>query len=95
MAARATDDGSIMAVRHISWPIHGVQFHPESVLTGSGHQLLWNFLVLSGVVDGPMPAVPNPAPLARGHHAVGSLDRYRADAVFPDVEAPSSTVLHW
>ena len=90
-----TRDGLVMAMSHREHSAVGVQFHPESVLTGSGHQLLWNFLVLSGVVDGPMPAVPNPAPLARGHHAVGSLDRYRADAVFPDVEAPSSTVLHW
>ena len=90
-----TRDGLVMAMSHREHPAVGVQFHPESVLPGSGHQLLWNFLVLSGVVDGPMPAVPNPAPLARGHHAVGSLDRYRADAGFPDVEAPSSTVLHW
>ena len=90
-----TRDGLVMAMSHREHPAVGVQFHPESVLTGSGHQLLWNFLVLSGVVDGPMPAVPNPAPLARGHHAVGSLGRYRADAVFPDVAAPSSTVLHW
>ena len=90
-----TRDGLVMAMSHREHPAVGVQFHPESVLTGSGHQLLWNFLVLSGVVDGPMPAVPNPAPLARGHHAVGSVDRYRADVVFPDVEAPSSTVLHW
>jgi anthranilate synthase component 2 len=39
-----TDDGEIMGVRHRSLPIEGVQFHPESILTEHGHELLNNFL---------------------------------------------------
>lgn len=41
-----TEDGVVMAVRHRSNPIHGVQFHPEAILTEGGHQLLENFLTL-------------------------------------------------
>ena len=43
-----TDSGVVMAVCHKSLPIHGVQFHPESVLTEGGHRLLANWLEICG-----------------------------------------------
>ncbi len=46
--ARA-DDGFVMGFRHASLPIHGVQFHPESIATEHGHQMLANFLELAGL----------------------------------------------
>jgi anthranilate synthase/aminodeoxychorismate synthase-like glutamine amidotransferase len=42
-----SDDGEIMGLQHREFPIHGVQFHPESILTGEGRKLLANFLNLS------------------------------------------------
>ena len=39
-----TDDGLVMAVSHRSLPVHGVQFHPESILSQHGHRILGNFL---------------------------------------------------
>ena len=44
-----TSDGVIMGVRHKSYPVHGVQFHPESIASEHGHQLLANFLDLARV----------------------------------------------
>ena len=44
-----TPDGQVMGVRHASLPIHGVQFHPESIATEHGHELLANFMRLAGL----------------------------------------------
>ncbi len=50
-----TDDGVPMAVEHGTRPVMGVQFHPESVLTQSGHRLLANFLEIAGVRTAALP----------------------------------------
>ena len=42
-------DGTVMGFRHESLPIHGVQFHPESIATEHGHALLANFMRLAGL----------------------------------------------
>jgi para-aminobenzoate synthetase component 2 len=48
IATGHTDTGVIMSVRHRHLPLHGVQFHPESVLTQGGHRMLANFLAMCG-----------------------------------------------
>ncbi len=50
LAVNATAaDGTIMGLRHKTLPIHGVQFHPESIATQHGHALLANFLDIAGI----------------------------------------------
>jgi len=46
-----SDDGTIMAVEHKNHPVVGLQFHPESILTDCGYQLLYNFLKLANLVS--------------------------------------------
>jgi anthranilate synthase/aminodeoxychorismate synthase-like glutamine amidotransferase len=42
--AATSEDGVVQAIRHVSLPVHGVQFHPESIMTSEGKRLLANFL---------------------------------------------------
>ena len=53
----STESGVVMSMRHATLPIEGVQFHPESVLTEHGHQMLANWLVKCGDLDAPKRAV--------------------------------------
>ncbi len=46
ITAETEEDGTVMALRHRTYPIHGVQFHPESIMTREGHHLLRNFLTI-------------------------------------------------
>ncbi len=65
--ADGPEPGVIMALQHRDLPLHGVQFHPESVLTEGGHRLLANWLELCGLTS----AVANSAgmhPLVRDRH---------------------------
>ncbi|CAN5265842.1 aminodeoxychorismate/anthranilate synthase component II [soil metagenome] len=46
-------DGCVMGLRHVTLPIHGVQFHPESIATEHGHRLLANFMTMAGMTVKP------------------------------------------
>jgi para-aminobenzoate synthetase component II len=59
-----TANGIIMGLQHRTLPLHGVQFHPESVLTEGGHRLLANWLTMCGD-DGAVAASVGLAPLVR------------------------------
>jgi para-aminobenzoate synthetase component 2 len=53
----STDSGLVMSMEHTTLPIQGVQFHPESVLTEHGHQMLANWLVMCGDIGARQRAV--------------------------------------
>jgi para-aminobenzoate synthetase component II len=64
-----TSSGIVMAVRHRDLPLHGVQFHPESVLTQGGHRILANWLALCGL-DGAVRRSEGLSPLVRDAEGV-------------------------
>ena len=51
-----SDDEHVMGFRHASLPIHGVQFHPESIATEHGHAMLANFMAICGLTAKDLPA---------------------------------------
>jgi anthranilate synthase/aminodeoxychorismate synthase-like glutamine amidotransferase len=48
VSARSCDDGYVMGVRHRTYPVHGIQFHPESILSPEGDRVIRNFLQGAG-----------------------------------------------
>jgi anthranilate phosphoribosyltransferase len=81
-----TPDGLVMGIEHVSKPIYGVQFHPESVLTPEGAKILANFLDVSGEVPLEGEASGTPQVVA----AVGGSTR--AAGEFADVETISQAI---
>ena len=75
-----TEDGLMMALEHRQWPVFGLQFHPESILTEDGHRLLANFLRAAG--------------LSVTSHIAG--DRETSDVGRPQEAIPAGKrPLHW
>jgi para-aminobenzoate synthetase component 2 len=70
ITGRAVDSGVVMAMRHRSLPLEGVQFHPESVLTQGGHLMLANWLATCGYPDA----------LARAPHLADQVEARRVAA---------------
>jgi len=60
-----TADGVVMALAHRRWPVYGVQFHPESVLTEGGYRILANFLALAGLPARNLPSLDDERPAAQ------------------------------
>jgi len=70
-------DGTIMGIHHNEYPVYGVQFHPESVLTDSGYDVLRNFLGIVGI------SVSDPSP---------SIDQERTREVPVELELPDRPI---
>jgi len=74
-----TDDGVLMAFEHSRYPVFGVQFHPESILTEFGYELLANFLRLAGLADS-------------NRIAAGSFHELISTVIAPDQDMPDRPV---
>ena len=79
------DDGTLMAMRHRELPWWGVQFHPESVMTLAGPQLVQNFLALCRAGKDPAANGTTPEPSLRGAERRSNLDPARATGA-PEIE---------
>jgi para-aminobenzoate synthetase component 2 len=62
-----SEDGTVMGLRHRALSVEGLQFHPESILTGGGHRLLANWLTLCGQPDAQAGVAEAEAGLAPRH----------------------------
>jgi len=90
-ASARTRAGEIMALRHETWPVESVQFHPESVLSEHGHALVSNFV--AGAIGGrAAPATLAPAPSGSVHTGHGPLDARRGSGASrePNTRLPNS-----
>jgi anthranilate synthase/aminodeoxychorismate synthase-like glutamine amidotransferase len=59
-----TDDEIVMALAHRRWPVYGVQFHPESIMTDQGYSILANFLRLASIKAENAPTLTHERPVA-------------------------------
>jgi para-aminobenzoate synthetase len=98
-----SEDGSVMAVRHREWPAWGVQFHPESIGSQYGEQILQNFLSLTGGVNprsaATAPPAPDPGPMAAARTDLGAdwaeLDHVPDAAAALEALFPTDDVAFW
>lgn len=82
--AWSADEREIMAVEHREHPTFGVQFHPESILSGHGHLLLRNFLHVAGQPDvGPLPKPDLSDPEQANWQAPGEAETLAQPVVLP------------
>lgn len=87
IATAHTEDGVVMAIQHRTWPVYGVQFHPESILTVAGHRLLRNFLLRANLAVSDLPPgdrEPDAAPL-----------RPSSRAAWTEWNVAAGPPLHW
>ena len=78
-------DGTVMGFRHATLPIHGVQFHPESIATEHGHAMLANFLRIAG-----LPVTSSPILLAGGVGGGQSAASFVPPVASPPLTSPAS-----
>ncbi len=67
-----TQDGVIMGISHRTFPVHGIQFHPESFMTQHGYTLIENFLALGPLAESP----------SRSFHRIPAFSNTRDDRIF-------------
>lgn len=94
VATAFTDDRTIMAVEHVELPIVGLQFHPESILTSSGYQLLFNFFQIAKLAPNLMNgSSPESLDAARFAESAADFNRHSRGRPYPISTRLSQTEL--